>query len=145
MRCQEVYERKNILFISYISFFAVLCFVYYILSSNDSFYSGITGLVLIILYPVGVFLYGYKTADRFRAPLAGIVSYAFLILFAVLSISFQNPPGIKNLFLFAGYHLILLICLGLTGYLASGKEKMYQALAGLLSVAWILIFLSGIS
>lgn len=145
MRYQEIFDKKNIVFISYISFFAVFCFVYFILSTKGSFYSGIAGISLIILYPIGAFLYGYKTGDRLRAPLAGIVSYAFLILFAVLSISFHNPPGIGNLFLFAGYHLVLLIGLGMIGFLASGKEKVYQAVAGLLSIAWILIFLSGIS
>jgi hypothetical protein len=145
MRYQKFFERKNITFISYISFFAGLCFVYYFLSSKNSFYSGITGIILILLYPVGTFLYGYKTGDRFRAPLAGIISYVFLILFAVLSISFHNPPGIGNLFLFVGYHLVLLIGLGLIGFLASGKGKLYPAMAGLLSIMWILIFLSGIS
>ncbi|WP_048150149.1 hypothetical protein [Methanolacinia paynteri] len=145
MRCKEVFERKNIIFISYISFFAFFCLIYYILSSKGSFYSGIAGIFLIISYPVGTFLYGYKTGDRFRAPLAGIVSYAFLILFAVSSISFQDSLNIDNIILFVGYHLVLLIGLGMIGFLASGKEKMYQAVAGLLSIAWILFFLSGIS
>ncbi|WP_278099497.1 hypothetical protein [Methanoeremita antiquus] len=40
---------------------------------------------------------------------------------------------------------MLLICLGLIGFLASGKEKLQLIIAGILSVIWILIFISGIS
>lgn len=145
MRCQNFFDKKNILFLSYLSFFAVFSFAYYFLSSNNSFYSGIIGISLIILYPVSAFVYGYKTGDRLRAPLAGIVSYTFLILFISLSINFQNSLSSGYLLLFTGYHLTLLICLGFIGFLASGKENLHLIVAGILSVVWVLIFISGIS
>lgn len=135
MRCQKFFDKKTPFFI--ISFFfAVFSFAYYFLSSKNSFYSGIIGIILIILYPVGAFFYGYKTGDRFRSPLAGIVSYTFLILFISLLVNFQNPLSSGYLLLFAGYHLALLICLGIIGFLASGREKLHLIAAGILSVIW---------
>jgi len=145
MRYQKLFEKNNILLFSYILFFAVLCIVYYLLSMENSFYSGISGILLVILYPTGVFFYGYKTGDRFRAPLSGIVSYAFLIFLILLSANFHDFLNLSHLLLFTGYNLMLLICLGLIGFLASGKEKLQLIIAGILSVIWILIFISGIS
>ncbi|MBP2133657.1 putative membrane protein YesL [Methanomicrobium sp. W14] len=145
MKTDELINQKNLIFLFYIACFAVLDSLYYLLSRNELFYSGIIGTLLIILYPAGAFCYGYKTGDRFRAPLAGIISYAFLIIFAFFGNNFQNLISSGHILLFTGYHLTLLILTGLIGFLSSGKEKKLLAIAAVLSVIWVIIFISGIS
>ncbi len=141
----EIFDRKNLILISSLSFFAILCIVYFYLSSINSFYSGFTGIFLIVLYPIGAFFYGYQTGDKFRAPLFGIISYAFFILLIILSGNFQDHLSQNYLLLFTGYHLTLLICLGFIGYIASQNKKIMLIIAGILCIIWFLIFLSGIS
>ena len=145
MNVLDIFDRKNLILISSLCFFAILCIVYFHLSSKNSFYSGFIGIFLIILYPTGAFFYGYQTGDKFRAPLFGIISYAFLILLIILSGNFQDHLSQNYLLLFTGYHMTLLICLGFIGYIASQKEKMQMIISGILCIIWILIFLSGIS
>jgi len=137
-------NRKDIILFFYVLFFAIVCSTLWFFRHENWFFLGIVEIILIFIFPFGALCYGYKTGDSLRSFLAGTLTYGFIILL-ILS-DFQNQFWDSNyLLLFAGYHISLLFCAGLIGLLASMKEKLPRSVAVILSVLWILIFLSGIN
>ncbi|MFA5395743.1 MAG: hypothetical protein WC346_07015 [Methanogenium sp.] len=131
-------ERKNGLLLLYLLGFAILITGLYVYP--------VLGIVVLFAYPAGALLFGYATGDATRSSLAGSLSYLVFVLMILFSPDFVvhtlNP---EYLFRFAGYHLILLLFLGVIGGVASKKESLPRILALLLAGLWILLFLSGIS
>lgn len=137
-------NRKNTILFFYVLIFAIVCSALWYFRHENWFFLGIVEILLVFIFPLGALCYGYKTGDSLRSFLAGTLTYGFFILL-ILS-DFQNQLWDSTyLLLFAGYHISLLLCAGLIGLLASMKEKLPRSVAVMLSVLWILIFLSGIN
>lgn len=131
-------ERKDVLLVLYLLGFAILTAAMYVYP--------VLAFIMLFGYPSGAMLFGCLTGDSIRAFLAGTFSYVFLVLLILLSPGFaMYPMDTAYLARFTGYHLILPLCLGLIGWMASKKESLPRILALPLAALWILLFLSGIS
>lgn len=140
----SVPDRKNLILLFYVSAFAIINFVLYSFSHENWVFLGVIELLILFLFPFGAFIYGYVTRDRLRSFFAGTLSYVSFILVAMLTSDVQSLFEMNYLFLFVGYHLTLLLIIGLIGFFASKKETSFRVIGFILSVLWILIFLSGV-
>ncbi|WP_067047838.1 hypothetical protein [Methanofollis ethanolicus] len=133
-------DRKNLILLFYVAAFALLAAALYFFRGEGGSAHGVVEIFVILLFPLGALAYGYLTGDRARSALAATLSYVPLVLAAALA------TGIQTIFedpKFAGYHLALLLVLGLTGYCASSKQTLIRTFALILSALWILVFFTG--
>jgi hypothetical protein len=133
-------DRKNLILLFYVAIFALLAAALYFFRGEPGFVHSVVEILVILLLPSGALAYGYVTGDRVRSVLAATLSYVPLVLMAALATGprtiFEDPK-------FAGYHLALLLVLGLTGYCASSKQTLIRTFALILSALWILVFFTG--
>jgi len=140
------FNRKNIILFSYVLAFAIVNVALYYFTRESGFFPGVAEVLVLFLYPSGAFLYGYVTGDGIRSLFAGTLSYASFILTVMLVTSISNDfKELNYLLLFVGYHLILLLFVGLIGFFASKRQKFSYIISFILVGLWILIFFSGIT
>lgn len=133
-------DRKNLILLFYVAIFALLAAALYFFRGEAGFVHGAVEILVILLFPLGALAYGYLTGDRVRSVLAASLSYVPFILMAALA---TGPRTISEDAKFAGYHLALLLVLGLTGYCASSRQTPIRTLALILAALWVLVFLAG--
>lgn len=133
-------DRKNLILLFYVAAFALLGAALYFFRGEAGFVHGAVEIFVILLFPLGALAYGYVTGDRVRSVLAAALSYASFVLMAALATGLQTISEDPK---FAGYHLALLLVVGLTGYCASQKQTPFRIFALILSILWILVFLAG--
>jgi|GEM_PF-985763 len=140
------FDRKNIILFCYVLAFAIVNFALYYVTLESGLFSGVAEILVLFLYPSGAFLYGYVTCDGIRSFFAGILSYASFILTVMLVTSILNDfKELNYLFLFVGYHLILLLFIGLIGFFASKRQRFSYIISCILAGLWFLVFFAGIA
>lgn len=142
----RIFEKKNIILFSYVIAFVFLNVALYYLTCCGGFVSGLAEILFLLLYPLGAFLYGNTTGDGVRSFIAGTLSYASFILMIMLTTDISKDfIELGYLSSFIGYHLILLVVIGLIGFFASRRKRNSYLISCILAGVWILTLISGIS
>lgn len=140
------FDRENIILFLYVLAFAIVNFALYYFTLESGFSPGVAEILVLFLYPSGAFLYGYVTCDGIRSFFAGILSYASFILTIMLVTNILNDfKELNYLLLFVGYHLILLLFIGLIGFFASKRQRFSYIISFILGGLWILVVFAGIN
>ena len=140
-------ELDILLLALYVVGFAIVGRVLYFCSADERWFClGILSSIVVLLVPVGAFVFGSVTRDYLRAFFAGALSYASLVTVIVIVSGLNRfQGGSSYLYQFVGYHAALVVLAGLIGLCAARRTVSFYLTGIALCIAWLWLFFTGIS